>query len=378
MAQPAKQQGNLGKVLVIGGNGMLGHHIVKLLLSSWTASVSVIDLKCELNRLDGVAYYEADITDVARLNTVFDKVRPDVVIHTASPAPQAASAVSKELFKKVNVDGTAAIIEACQKSGVKALVYTSSASIMTDNKSDLMNANEEFPVYRGAAQPEYYSETKAQADELVLKANRQAPYKLLTTSIRPAGIFGEGDTMTIKHLVNIYLDGKTNFQVGDNNNLFDFTYAVNVAHAHLLAAQALLATHRHGSTVPLDTERVDGEAFLVTNDSPVYFWDFCRAVWRAAGWDSSLKSVWTIPTEIGIFIALLVEILFELVRMTPTFNRQRITYSSMTRYYSISKIKARLGYKPIVGLGEGINRSVKWYLDTNKEAAEAAAAKKTQ
>lgn len=157
---PTLPKPDLGKVLVIGGNGMLGHHLVKLLLSSWTADVSVIDLKCDRNRLDGPAYHEADITDAARMQALFDEIKPDAVIHTASPAPQAGGAVADELFQKVNVEGTGVVVEACQKSGVKALVYTSSASIMTDNKSDLRNANESFPVFRGATQPEYYSETK--------------------------------------------------------------------------------------------------------------------------------------------------------------------------------------------------------------------------
>lgn len=215
---------------------------------------------------------------------------------------------------------------------------------------------------------------QAEAEQLVLDANRQEGYSLLTTAIRPAGIFGEGDTMTIKHLVNIYLDGRTNVQVGDNNNLFDFTYAANVAHAHILAARALLATHST-TTIPLDYERVDGESFVVTNDSPVYFWDFCRAVWRAAGHDAGLDSVWHLPTDVGYFLGMMSEAFFAIVRKPPTFNRQRITYSSMTRYYNITKIKTRLGYRPLVGLGDGIKKSVKWYLESNPEAAAAAAAK---
>ncbi len=86
-----------------------------------------------------------------------------MVIHTASPAPQAASATSDALFKKVNVDGTQCVIETCRKTGVKALVYTSSASVVSDNKSDLINVDERWPVIRGKDQTEYYSETKVRA-----------------------------------------------------------------------------------------------------------------------------------------------------------------------------------------------------------------------
>ncbi|KAF3360472.1 hypothetical protein VdG1_01432 [Verticillium dahliae VDG1] len=204
-AAPAAQQQkarDLGRVLVIGGNGFLGHHVVNQILDEplWSASaVSVIALKCQRNRrpdADRVAYHEADISDADRLLSIFEDVKPDVVIHTASPAPHAAAAVANDLFKKVNVDGTAAVIRACQQTGVTALVYTSSASVISDNKSDLINADERWPLIRGDAQTEYYTETKAEAEQLVLAANRQEDSKLLTTAIRPAGIFGEGDTMT--------------------------------------------------------------------------------------------------------------------------------------------------------------------------------------
>jgi sterol-4alpha-carboxylate 3-dehydrogenase (decarboxylating) len=67
---------------------------------------------------------------------------------------------SHELYKKVNVDGTACVIEACQKTGVKALVYTSSASVIHDTVSDLKNADERWPVVPPHAQREYYSQTK--------------------------------------------------------------------------------------------------------------------------------------------------------------------------------------------------------------------------
>ncbi|KAL2891859.1 Sterol-4-alpha-carboxylate 3-dehydrogenase, decarboxylating [Ceratocystis lukuohia] len=355
---------DLGNVMVIGGNGFLGHHIIAQLLDSprWsTSSVTGVDLRCTRNRIEGAEYSECDITDAAKLLTVMEAVRPDVVIHTASPAAQGDSDVHKNLFKKVNVDGTACVIEVCQKAGVKALVYTSSASILSDNVSDLLNVNEEWPVIRGAAQSSYYSETKAEAEALVLAANRAAPSKLLTCSIRPSGIFGEADGMTTKHTVQIYRDGRTNVQVGDNNNLFDFTYVGNVAHAHLLAARLLLATAA-STTIPLDTERVDGEAFLITNDEPIYFWDFCRAIWNAAGSTKGTEHVWGLPRGVGLLMGYASEVIFSILRKPPTFNRQRIIYSTMTRYFNISKAKYRLRYSPIVSLDEGIKRAVAWSL----------------
>jgi sterol-4alpha-carboxylate 3-dehydrogenase (decarboxylating) len=158
MAAPAKK--TLGNVLVIGGCGFLGHHIVNLLHDTYTSKISVLDVSTNHNRRpdsDGVTYFNGDITSLDSLLPVFEKAKPDVVIHTASPNPVKAS---HALYKKVNVDGTACVIEACQKTGVKALVYTSSASVISDNVSDLINADERWPVIPPKSQSEYYSQTK--------------------------------------------------------------------------------------------------------------------------------------------------------------------------------------------------------------------------
>ncbi|KAH6626042.1 sterol-4-alpha-carboxylate 3-dehydrogenase like protein [Chaetomium sp. MPI-SDFR-AT-0129] len=362
----SEQKPALGAVMVIGGCGFLGHHVVRVLLRDYScSSVSVIDLRCTRNRRpdsDGVAYFDADITDAAKLETIFSQVKPDVVVHTASPPAQGAH-VSDALFKKVNVDGTAAVIKACQQTGVTALVYTSSASVISDNRSDLINADERWPMIRGEAQSEYYSETKAAAEVLVLDANRapEAP-KLLTCAIRPSGIMGEGDTMVLHHMIGVYRQGRTNIQVGDNNNLFDFTYVENVAHGHLLAARALVLTAA-AKTIPLDNEKIDGEAFFITNDSPIYFWDFARAIWAAAGSPHGTEHVRVLPRSVGLVLGYFSEWFFWAINKPPTFNRQRIVFSCMTRYYDISKAKRRLGYKPLVSLDEGIKKSVKWTLE---------------
>ncbi|KAI1488157.1 3-beta hydroxysteroid dehydrogenase/isomerase family-domain-containing protein [Biscogniauxia mediterranea] len=373
-------QAQLGRVLVIGGCGFLGHHVVNMLLRDWKCdAVSVVDIRCQRNRRpasDGVEYVEADITDNEGLVKVFESLRPDVVIHTASPVAQGGGATN-EIFFKVNVEGTRAVIDACRRTAVKALVYTSSASVMSDNRSDLINANEEYPVIRGKQQTEYYSETKAHAEQLVLEANRAEPLPsspstgpFLTTAIRPSGIFGEGDVQLVRHAIKLYREGKDKVQVGTNENLFDFTYVENVAHAHLLAARALLVTHAAGVT-PLDYERVDGEAFIVTNGSPVYFWDMMRAIWRAAGSEHGTEHVWLLGRDLGILLGFLSEVAFGILRKDPTFNRQRIIYSTMTRYYDITKARRRLGYEPLVSLSDGVRKTVEWTLAQEKQAAKS-------
>ena len=288
------------------------------------------------------------------------ETKPQVVIHTASPVLVAGDSA---LYQKVNIDGTRNLLECAGEAGcVKAFIYTSSSSIIHDSVSDLIHADENYPILKRPVQREVYSESKGIAEELVMAANRQYG-NMLTTAVRPAGIIGEGDVQIVPNMLKAYYKGQTRFQLGENENLFDFTYVANVVHAHILAAEALLVTASRRSP-PLDHEKVDGEAFIITNDQPVYFWDFARWVWTCAGDRIEPKDVWKISTPTGLVIATFIEWLFWVLflgKRKPNLTRQQVNYSSMTRTYNIDKAKKRLGYAPIVGLQEGIERTVKWF-----------------
>lgn len=174
---------------------------------------------------------------------------------------------------------------------------------------------------------------------------------------------------TLPPIINVYHTQKTGFQLGDNSNLFDFTYVANVAHAHILASLALLATAKL-KTLPLDHERVDGEPFFITNDSPVPFWDFARTVWKYAGSEKGTEHVWHISKDVGLFIGGLLEWGMWVVGRKPKLTRRQVKYSCMTRYYDCRKAKRRLGYAPIVGLEEGIKRGVEFFIEEAKKDTE--------
>ncbi|EMC93182.1 hypothetical protein BAUCODRAFT_36849 [Baudoinia panamericana UAMH 10762] len=354
---------SLGRVLVTGGSGFLGHHIVALLDSRGAcAQLSSLDLRPDANPINGVEYHQGDITDYDSMLKLFGKIKPDAVIHTASPA--ALNNNKSDLMYNVNVNGTKTLLRASQETGVKAFVYTSSASIIHDTISDLVNADETYPLIMGDAQPQYYSTTKAQAEVEVLAANRAPNYpKFLTAAIRPSAMFGEGDVQLLPPGLSAYYRGQTRFQIGDNENLFDFTEITNVAHAHHLALAALLATRDRedsGLAAPLDHERVDGEAFFITNDAPVYFFDFARMCWAAAGDKTQPNEVWVLSKEFGLTVATIMEWVYWAFRLgKPNLTTAQVKYTCMTRYYSIDKAKKRLGYRPVVKLEDGIRRGVK-------------------
>lgn len=150
---------SLGKILVVGGCGFLGSHIVNLLVERHPqTTVFVLDLRTSSNRNASptVSYHDGDITDVEGMRELFQKLKPDGVIHTASPHFHLPPAV----HDKVNVEGTKNLVKAAQDAGVKAFVYTSSASVVLNPSTELVNADETWPMIMGDAQPEYYTTTK--------------------------------------------------------------------------------------------------------------------------------------------------------------------------------------------------------------------------
>ncbi|CAI6331593.1 unnamed protein product [Periconia digitata] len=359
---------SFGKALVVGGCGFLGGHIVSLILKRHPGTqIAVLDLRTSSNRnaSPSVSYHDGDITDATTMQSIFSKVKPDVVFHTASPHFDAPTTV----HDKVNIEGTDILLKAAQESGVKAFVYTSSASLVIDSSMTVVNADETWPLITGAAQPEHYTTTKAYAETAVLSANR-TPAGFLTCAIRPAGIFGEGDVQLLPPMISACRKGQNKFQVGDNTNLSDFTYVENVVYGHLLAAQALLQTHNIIPTIPLDNEKVDGEAFFITNGQPVYFWDFARAVWHAAGDRKTAKDVWTLDRDFAMAIGTVLENACWVLGKKPNINRKQVRYSTMNRYYNIDKAKKRLGYEPLVSLDVGIKRGVAQLVEQEQKASE--------
>lgn len=147
---------DLGTVIVTGGSGGLASHIIDLLQRLKCARLHSVDLLAPVNRQDHVTYHVADLTDAVALLRIFEAIRPDVVIHTASPKFDSP----RDIMHRVNVQGTENVIQAAKASGAGCCVYTSSASVISDGRTDLINADETFPLVIGDRQPEFYVHTK--------------------------------------------------------------------------------------------------------------------------------------------------------------------------------------------------------------------------
>ncbi len=353
----------LGSVLVIGGCGFLGHQIVTLLTKEPDCTVFAVSRNPGQPRIADVSYFACDITDINSLRSLLAELQPRIIINTASPLFY-EDKVDKALLHQVNVVGTQNLLEVAKTTqSVKALIQTSTSSVHAG--SEFRFIKEEAPLLDSSSKSNQYAITKALADTMVLKANSP---ELRTLCLRPPVIYGERDGQLIPGSLAVLRDKKTHLQLGDNTNLYDSIYVGNAAMAHVMAAKALLMTDASGL-------KVDGEAFFITDDAPIPFWDFQRKIWAAAGHDISLDKVYVIPAWMGMAMATMVEYLFWIFtlgqKLPPkTLRREVLRYTTTNRTFSIEKAKKRLGYRPSIDTDEGIKRGVEWALQNQGQQHE--------
>ncbi|KAL7666686.1 3-beta hydroxysteroid dehydrogenase/isomerase domain-containing protein [[Candida] zeylanoides] len=340
---------SLSSVLLVGGSGFLGLHLIEQFHRHCPdVALHVFDVRPLPERLSAyftfdprrVTFHHGDITSEDDVSEAIAASGCEVVVHSASPMHGLPQAV----YEKVNVAGTRNLLKVARASAVRALVYTSSAGVIF-NGQDVRNADESWPY--PAVHMDGYNETKALAETAVMAANSA---ELQTVCLRPAGIFGPGDRQLVPGLRAAARLGQSKFQLGDNNNLFDWTYAGNVADAHVLAARAVLD--------PVAAPRVAGQTFFVTNDAPTYFWTLARTVWKADGHIDRYNIVLSRP--VAMVAGYLSQFVSRLLHKEPGLTPFRVRVVCATRYHDISKAKQLLGYEPAVGLEEGIQYTLDW------------------
>ncbi|CAH0028299.1 unnamed protein product [Clonostachys rhizophaga] len=338
--------------LVIGGCGHQGAHIVRVLLEKYPkAKVAVMSRNPNVNTFPGAQYLKGDVTSSDDLKRVFGVCKPLVVFHTAALIVAFRKKQPDSLIQAVNVDGTLKVIETCKSFGVKALVYTSSASVMhIDQSKPMTDALESGPEVNEDSKTNSYNKSKAEADRIIRAANEDNG--LRTCSLRVAAIYGEFDTEQLPGYLNVLKSNQHWMQIGKGENRMSVAYSGNVAHAHILAAEKLLA----------GAEGVAGEAITISDGSPK-FWEHGRAVYRAAGTDVKPNQIIRIPYALIIIVALFEEFLAWAIGRHPTLTRESILFS--VNDYTAKNDKARkvLGYNPPVGYEESLERSVKWCLE---------------
>lgn len=240
---------DMTKALVIGGLGFVGRSLVKRLISDGSYQVHVLDRKLpnEDCREEGVySYIRCDLMKDEDLEVGIREAGADVVFHTASMDPSA----DVRYLVSVSEQGSENVLLACQRAGVKRLIYTSSvAAVIGDKFRNYENIDETLPYPDKPCTS--YAAGMAASEELLLANNKQDG--LLICALRAGAVYG-ADPMFFK--------STSGHSFKKQNSKLDAISVDYFTQAHIVADKRL------------STNDISGKAYFISGDT-ISCSDFC-------------------------------------------------------------------------------------------------------
>ncbi len=227
------------RVLVTGGAGFIGSHLVDALLERGYA-VRVLDNlstghRANLAHVAGnIEFLEQDVRDESACRHATSGV--DVVFHLAALASVARSMHEPALTHDVNVTGTLTLLEACRRNDVRRVVFSSSSSVYGD--APVLPKREDLELEPRSP----YAVSKLAGEQYVLAYARAA--FLEGVALRYFNIFGPRQdpagpyAAVIPLLMSAAARGEEFTILGDGHQSRDFTHVRNAVHANLCAAES--------------------------------------------------------------------------------------------------------------------------------------------
>jgi len=320
------------KVLVTGGMGFTGKALVKRMLDAGHEVVA-LDNKAGY-RAEELTQWGAEVVlgSVTDRDVVRRCMRGVKVVHHVAAAFREMG-VPRQYYRDVNVEGTRIVLEAAFDAGVRKFVYCSTCGV--HGNVDHPPAGEDAPI-----QPaDYYQQTKYEAEPLVLEFHRRG---LKSTILRPAAIFGPGDTGRFFLIFRQVARGWFPM-FGSGRTLYHPLYIDNLLDAFEIAMQE---------------DRGNGETYLIADDDYLSIEELVLGVARAMG--RSVKLV-HLPVWPIVAAGHLVQGICRPFGLAPPIHPRRVDWYRQTRAFSIEKARRELAYEPSVSLDAGLRRAFEWY-----------------
>jgi nucleoside-diphosphate-sugar epimerase len=321
------------RVLVTGGSGFLGGHIVEA-LSARGDEVRALVRKTSntehLKKLPRVELFEGSIEQVDRVSEAVDGV--DAVVHSAG----IVKARSTDEFFAVNVGGTSNLVEAARKRGksLKRFVHVSSLEACGPSADGTpVPADQENPVTA-------YGRSKLAAEKVVLSAKDQMPVVIL----RPAAIYGPRDVEILDAFKSIQRGLFPVINGGRSKTIW--IYATDCANACVRAIDADVPS---GGVYFVD----DGCGAIAMSQM---FADFERALGKKA-----IRA--PLPMPVLRTVARGVEAFGRLTNRPVMLTREKADMLVQDWVCSSESTRKDLGWQPAVPWSEGVPKAIAWYRD---------------
>lgn len=327
------------KYLVTGAAGFIGSAVVEKLTAAGHQVVGIdnlndyYDVNLKLARLDRIKHEQfeckkVDLADRPAMANLFEQEQFDRVIHLAAQAGVRYSIENPHAYADSNLVGHLNILEGCRQTKVKHLIYASSSSVYG------LNAKVPFETSDSVDHPvSLYAATK-KANELMSHSYSHL-YDIPTTGLRFFTVYGSWGRPDMAPFIftKKILDGDT-IDINNNGDMWrDFTHVDDIVEGVVRIADVVPGRDEQW-TVEQGTPASSSAPYAVYNighGSPISLMDFVKAI----------------EDELGI-------------EAKKNFREMQLGDVYQT-YADTQDLFAATGYKPQVGIKEGVAEFITWY-----------------
>lgn len=322
------------KVLITGGGGFIGSHLVDSQLAQGH-TVRTVDLHVE--RLAHTADHprleivEGDLCQPGLAERLLDGV--DLVYHLASTHLDVS--LTDEDYRKVNVAVTLGLLKAARAAAVSRVVHCSSVGVIGDVKNP--PADESTLCHP----TNIYEQTKLAGEQAALQFAAETGFPVVVA--RPAWVYGPRCPRTEKLFRTI---GKGRFPFfGDGHTLRHPIYISDAVRGLELCAE---------------TNGVTGQVYILAGDKPVTVKALVDMIAEVAEVRSPRLHL---PIALGKVAGYALQLAFKPLGRQPPFSRRSLDFFLKDNAYDIGKAQRELGFQPQIDLRTGLVETRYWLLD---------------
>ncbi|MDY6863581.1 MAG: NAD-dependent epimerase/dehydratase family protein [Thermodesulfobacteriota bacterium] len=318
------------KILVTGGTGFVGSHLVHALIKRGYEVICLVREKSDTRCLKNLKL-KLTLGDITKKDSLKEAVKNiDYVYHLAG----ITKSKNIKTYYIVNSLGTKNLIEACEEINPKLKKFLYMSSLAAAGPGLMGISVKEDDTCRPISD---YGKSKLKGEELLEKYNQKIPI----TIVRPCAIYGPGDKDTL-HFFKCVRKGIIPL-LGGRKRYIKLCHVSDIINGCILAAES----------------KYSSEKFFLAGDS-IHTWEEIGEIMTKVFGKRGMQLL--IPYPLLKFSASISEMFSGLFKTEPAFNRQKLLEMKQDWICDIKKAKELLGYAPIITLKNGINETASWYI----------------
>ena len=319
------------KVLVTGGTGFVGSHLVSRLVKEGQSVRTLVRKTSNIDYLRrlNVEIHVGDVIDKKSVRAAVKGV--DLVYHIAALFRQAR--FPDEVFWQVNVEGTQNMLEASHKERVKRFVHCSTVGVLGHIADP--PADETYPYNPG----DVYQRSKCEGEKIALKFCRDKKFPVVVA--RPTAVYGPGDMRLFK--LFRYVSSGRMIILGNGKPFYHLVYVEDLVTGFELCAQK---------------ENAVGKVYILGGNKYLTLNELVNLIAKVLG--VSLSKI-HLPVSPFKVLGMLCEKVCIPLKIEPPLHRRRVDFFTKSRAFDISRAKEELGYKPDFDLETGLELTGEWY-----------------